>query len=347
MWKREISTFLLPLVLLGSLVQLWGCSAFQSHREMDMTPFAENTAAMFAEARKVSRPFVWNYLKPHVGTLPELLELRKLAGPALKGLGGIVMYSNQIVALNMSAKTDKETNRELAKYLQEAADRVTDKSKLEAIGINPASLDTVLVNIGKQETYLDGLAAAAPLVNAFVLAMLQRLDEIGNVVPDVEAAIDREIENTFREKRQNFDSMVRLQVKLLREVTLLNNGRYGDQASLDTLLKEDATLKEFIKAPSPVTPREFESAEKALAERLGRVDTFLRQMDWEKQVYLAKRAELTEYRAQLDEKIGVARDAVMVWGQSHRNLAAGIAVPPLIDVGGVAGGLAKKVVPLP
>ncbi len=46
-------------------------------------------------------------------------------------------------------------------------------------------------------------------------------------------------------------------------------------------------------------------------------------------------------------KVKVARNAIMIWSQSHRNLGVGIPVPPLIDVEGLAGsafGTAKKAV---
>lgn len=78
-----------------------------------------------------------------------------------------------------------------------------------------------------------------------------------------------------------------------------------------------------------------------------RIETFLSQLDDEKAVYVAKQQGMESLRLNVDERLKVARDAVMVWAQSHRNLGAGIAVPPLIDVAGIAGGLAKKVVPLP
>jgi hypothetical protein len=55
--------------------------------------------------------------------------------------------------------------------------------------------------------------------------------------------------------------------------------------------------------------------------------------------YHYKQDEMEEWRLNVDEKIRVARNAISVWAQSHRNLGAGIPVPPLIDVAGIAGGL--------
>ena len=73
------------------------------------------------------------------------------------------------------------------------------------------------------------------------------------------------------------------------------------------------------------------------------------QLDEIKSEYIAKQDELIAWRTQVDEKIRIARTAITIWAQSHRNLGAGIPVPPLIDVAGFATGLvgsaAKTVLP--
>jgi hypothetical protein len=62
---------------------------------------------------------------------------------------------------------------------------------------------------------------------------------------------------------------------------------------------------------------------------------------------MAKQQELEQIRVNIDTRIKLARDAISVWAQSHRNLGAGIPVPAMVDVVGIAGGLARRVVPLP
>ena len=121
----------------------------------------------------------------------------------------------------------------------------------------------------------------------------------------------------------------------------------GSGDALAKLLDVDPSMREYIPAPGKETPKGLEAAEEVLTARLARIATFLGQLDNEKAVYLAKQQEMESLRLIVDEKLRIARDAVMVWAQSHRNLGAGIAVPPLIDVAGIAGGLARKVVPLP
>ena len=40
-------------------------------------------------------------------------------------------------------------------------------------------------------------------------------------------------------------------------------------------------------------------------------------------------------RTQADERARLGRAALFLWARSHRNLAAGIQVPPMIDVMGI------------
>jgi hypothetical protein len=328
------------------LVVLAGCSAFQGSREMDMTPFAENTGILFSEATKVSRPVRWTHLKPY-SSIPELTELRSRSQPLIRGLRAIVLYSNQLVSLNMSSKSDAEKNRLLAAYFKEAANKVANPAVFDSLGISRSQLDAVFAAIERAPTFREGIEGAGPLVNGIVMALNRRLDEIDEDVPLVIMAIDRRIESEYAAKRTNYENLVRLQTEAHASVTLLFDARRGDAASLQKLLASDPSLKVHVPSSDKPTSAMFQAAEDALTTRLARIEGYLRQLDAERAAYFAKQQELESLRIGTDDKIKVARDAVQIWAQSHRNLGQGIAVPPLIDVAGLAGGLARKVVPLP
>ena len=65
--------------------------------------------------------------------------------------------------------------------------------------------------------------------------------------------------------------------------------------------------------------------------------------------YHAEMRELDDLMFSLEESCRKMRVSVILWARSHANLAAGIAVPPQIDVAGMltgaASNAAKKVVP--
>ena len=336
------------LALIGVLVLVTGssgCSTFRGSRKLDMAPFAENTSLMFAEAAKVSRPFSATHLRPYVN-VPEVAVMRTKAQPIIAGLRSVIFYSNQVVALNSSAKTDKEKNRLLAEYLEQAASDVTTQEERDQLGFTPARFDSVLRNIRTANTFLRGIDAASPLANAVVTMLRERLDDRSRDVPALISAVDREIENDYREKRAAYDGLTALQARYLRASVWLYEGKSGSAAAIDSLLRQDPSLRTFIPSTNEVNGAGLDAAEVELVQRLERISGLIESMSYERSMYIAKHQELAELQSNLDSKIKVARDAVVVWGQSHRNLAAGVAVPPLINLSSLASG-AVKAVPLP
>jgi hypothetical protein len=334
----------LTAILLALVAFFAGCSAFQGSRTMDMAPFAENTTMLFAEAEQVNRQGIWDNIKPYLN-IEEMKALSAKGAPVRRGLRGIVMYSNQLVALNMSDKKDKEKNRLLARYLKDAFEKVASPQVMDSIGVSRAQLDTVLSNIEGAMSYREGIQAASPLVNAVVVAMQDELKEILDMVPEVITGIENRVESEYATQRQNYRALLRLQTRLQRCMTLLYEGRMGNRDSLRVLSELDSSIKELSPSPEQMTPGEFKLADDMLTKRLERVDAMVHQLDEAKSSYSAKLKELDLLRVNLEGRLRMARDAIMVWAQSHRNLGAGIAVPPLIDIGGIASGLARKVVP--
>ena len=326
------------IILLMSVFVLTSCSAFKGSRKFDMSPFADNTGTMFAEATKISRPFQWKYCKPYI-SIPEAQQFGASAIPLLEALHGIVYYSNQVVAINNAKLSDREKNNQLARYLNEAMERALENKEADSLQLDLSGAVRILENIRNAKTYREGILASEPIVNSVVRAILDRIDKIQNLVPIVLAGLDREIENDYAEVRQNYLRLQELQKDLMLSVTRLYRARMGDKGELDSLLQADASLRNLILSGETVSLSQMTAAEKHLVQQLNEIDTMLHQLDGVKIEYIAKKDELIRWRSQVDEKIRIARTAMVVWAQSHRNLGAGIPVPPLIDVGGMASGL--------
>jgi hypothetical protein len=329
-----------------SAMVLSGCSTFQSSKRMDMSPFSENAGVLFVEAAKVSRPFRWNYNRPHIDS-SLIYGLRQKATIVFDGLAGIAYYSNQIVALNIAKMSDKKRNESLATYLSEVMRRVADRGLLDSLGLDQVAVDTTLTDIRQAANYLDGIAAATPLVNAIVVGMGDRLTQIQATVSPIAAALEGRIEADYAARKSNYLSLVDLRTRTMREMTMLYRLRLGESALVDTLLRDDPSLQAYLPSRERSTQQGMAAAETHLTERLARLDTFIHQLDPDVALYMAKLRELEEWRQTIDEKVKIARDAIAVWAQSHRNLGAGIPVPPLIDVTGMAKNLVRTVVPIP
>lgn len=320
---------------------LTGCSIFQPTQKLDMNPFAENTATLFGEAVKISRTFQWKHCKPYT-FIPEFQNLFLRAIPIIDVLKGVVYYSNQVVAINNSKLSDSEKNKRLAQYLSETLDKAVENQKLDSLALDKVGAREIFNNIRNAETYLDGIAAASPIVNTVVLSVQNRLDELQNGIPIVLRGFDREIERDYGATKKNFVSLQQLQQQLMLSATRLYRIHMGDTSELDSLLQENSSLGQFIPTADKVTPAQLASAETYLLEQLHQIDVMLDQLANAKNEYLAKQDELTTWRTLLEEKILIARNSMTVWAQSHRNLGAGIPVPPLFDVTGFASGLLGK-----
>ena len=336
------------LITVSSALIVSGCSVFKSSRQIDMTPFSDNAGTMFSEAVKISRPFQWKYFKP-TASVPEFRQMLQQAQPLFQALNGIVYYSNQVVAINNAKLSDREKNNLLARYLSDAMEKALQEDRIDSLQVDKFEASSVMQNIRNAETYLDGIAAAGPIVNSVVYAIRTRLNDIQDAIPAILIAFDHEIDKEFAATRSNYSRLQQLQTELMLSATRLYKARIGNQAELDTLVQTNAAIKNFIPASKNASAQQLEQAETYLITQLQHIDMMMDQLDEIKREYIAKRDELIAWRMQVDEKIRIARSAITVWAQSHRNLGNGIPVPPLIDVAGFASGLvgtaSKTVIP--
>ena len=330
----------LLLVMIGIFI-FSGCSWFQSSRKIDLNPFSDNAGTLFGEAVKISRPFQWKYLKIYTKT-DVFMKLERDAAPLIQTLRGISYYSQQVVAISNSRLKDQDKNVQLARYLSEIMDNAISSNRLDSLQLDELGAKTVLENIRAANTYLGGIAAASPIVNSVVLAALIRLTEIENLIPFILISLENQIEQDYRDGRRNFLSLKKLQMQIMLSVTRLYRARMGNIAEIDTLMHEDASMRSFFAKGKNSTIADMAGAEDHLIAQLDRINTMLGQLDNDVALYRAKKDEMTAWRIQVDEKISIARNALTIWGQSHRNLGNGIPVPPLIDVSGFASGLMGK-----
>jgi len=217
--------------------------------------------------------------------------------------------------------------------------------KWERLGITPSMVDSTLISIRESKNFLAGVGAASPIVNAVVLAILDRLDQLNHMIPGLIQSIDTEINQKYREQRIAYGGLTRLQAKYLNAAVWLYDAESAVPGAVDSLLAIDPSMAEFLPTPEQATREGLAEAEAELVQRLARISDMIEQMADDKAVYLATEKELEELRINLDERIKTARDAVVVWGQSHRNLGRGIPVPPMINVGAIAGGIVHTAVP--
>jgi len=339
--QRNVLRVLSRLILPVLVILLSGCSAFRGATRIDMQPFSDNARILFGDAVIVSRPFQMKHLRPYA-SIPEYQQLVEKGRPLKEALKRVVYYSNQVVAINNSSLSDSEKNHQLAIYLSEAMEAAIENQHAGSLRLDKNAAQESLANIRNATTYLDGVAAATPIVNSVVLAIHDRLDELQDLMPTVIVAFNREIDLEFGATRANFLRLTEVQERLMRSTSQLYAARIGDKSELDVVILENGSMREFFSSAEKATPDQLAAAEEFLLEQLRNVDTMLHQLDEAKAEYLAKQNELIQWQTHVDDRIMVARNSVTVWAQSHRNLGDGIPVPPLIDISAIALGLANK-----
>jgi hypothetical protein len=250
----------------------------------------------------------------------------------LYALKGIVYYSHQIVVINNSKLKDKQKNEQLALYLHEAFQKVKHKGRIDSLRLNENDVNIVLNDIRNAKKFLDGIAAANPIINTIVLALSDRLDEIDAGVAGIINAFESQIQDEYAEAIDNFLRLKNLQNSTQKTISKLYLAQSRDRAILDTLIQDDLYLSSFFTSKNNVSKTELNNAEEYLFNRLGRIDIMIKQLDDDRTEYLAKKDEISQWQLQVDEKLSIARNAITVWAQSHRNLGAGIEVPPLLGI---------------
>jgi len=348
---RPSSRPLLLVAALAALLTSGGCSLFRAERRLDMGPFGENTVAMVGEMQKFNRPAPWVYLKKYqrhpevVKGMPFLVEMRGL-------LRGVAFYSMQITALQESRLSEKRRLQELVRYLKEIVRPTLPAETGKDSVFSKEDLDEVVKDVLTRETFLDGLSAAQPLVNAVQSYGLGLFDQFDDQLGVAVAAVGGEVEKEFAPLKRNIVELELLQERAMEGVTLLYKYRLGEAEALPALRTLYPPVAEQLPAGKPPTARQLDSAELELVAQLQRIKALKEQLVPEFMVYKEEQRELETLRIQAEERARLGRATLVLWARSHKNLGLGVAVPPAIDVVGLlkaatgaAAGSAGKLVP--
>lgn len=322
------------LTALAVLVALCGCSRFKTSKRIDMGPFAENTTTMVGEIQRVHRPPTWTYLKPYRDR-PSVVAAREAGVPVRSLLVGVALYSSQIVALSESPHSESRKAQELARYLDEVARPGIVSGETADIGITPAQLDTILGRVRSSTTFLRALGEAQPLVHSATVYGGKLLDRLETAVEAASKDVDDAIEMRFAPLRRNLTDMQDVHTRIVSNFAQLYHARFGDHSELEELRRSNPGVAEMLPKSRKPTGKELDVAEARLAAELDQIDTVRRQLVPEFELYRKHQAELEGLRTQTTEVIRLGRSTLALWSRSHRNLAAGIAVPPAIDVVGL------------
>jgi len=313
---------------------LTGCATFRGSKRVDVGPFSENTVGMVGEMQKLNRSVTWTHLKKYE-TLPSVLAARDAVGQVRVLMRGVAFYSSQVVSLYDSPLPEERKISELARYMKEIITPNLTASGSPEFQVTPGYMDTLLQDIRSRQTFLSALDAAQPLVRLTVTAGDMLFDRAENNVQRAGADINAGIEAEFGSLRRRIEELDALHVASVHSYTLLLQFRGGDPAALDSLRLGDAGIREYLPYGRTPAAKDLDAAERFVVERSTTIKSLRDQLEPEFLIYKENQAELEAMRNQTDERARLGRATLFLWARSHRNLAAGISVPPMIDVVGI------------
>ena len=200
------------------------------------------------------------------------------------------------------------------------------------------------MSISKQQTFLDALGAAQPLVDAVNVYMTKSLDTMKSLAEQIAEETSVRIDQHSAAVITNKNNLEALQTQTMQSFHLLNSLRAGKVGAMEALLKNDPALNEYAKAGISVDKQDMDLMETSLMRRFENTQALLDSLKPRIDEYHAEIMEMEEMMYSFERSARRLQLSVTLWARSHANLAAGIEVPPEIDIGKMITGSASKVV---
>ena len=344
--KRHIHIAVAGLILFLVMI-IQGCSTFQSRRALDMAPFSETMTSLVGDIQFGMQGKNWIYIKPYLKT-PRVLKIREELQKVGALLRGIVFYSLQVVALNSSKIPEAKKCEELGGYLDDALrpslSNENETGKYD-ITISLDAFNRTINEIKSQENFIDGLGKAQPLIDAVIGYSDGTFNDLKTDIAIAINEISSGIDSSFGAIRKDITYIGLLKTRSVLSYWLLYRYRFGEQAALDSLLKIDPALSIFIGPNQTMSPEQFTALEQQLTRRMDNIDNIKKQLDPDFELYKAHQRELDEISVWVNDIMRKARIAMVVFARSHRNLSAGVTIPPQIDIMGEATKAVGKIIP--
>lgn len=324
---------------------LGGCAKFRASRRVEAGPFAENITVLVGDVQSdlVGRkPF---YIEKYLDG-PNLAEYRREWNDLRTILRGIVLYSTHVVNVAQSPMNERKKPNALAGYLRELLNPVIE-SKDPDLRITKEQLDRVLRNVEIQTSLLSALREAQPLIDKIALFADGSFDRIHYLLDLIVQDVNERMAERWAETRMNVQSLMELQNRTIRSYALLYQYREGDPQGLDALRANDPALRPVLCDTGTPGEKKLDAVEARIMARVQNLAELGKQLSPQVQQYLLEARERDELLHLNQEAGKKLRTTVLLWARSHRNLGAGIPVPPEIDLYNVLVGSAQKMLPVP
>ncbi|MEE9118667.1 MAG: hypothetical protein V3U02_08765 [Calditrichia bacterium] len=336
---------ILALLIVTITILSSGCAAFQSHKKINLAPFAENAVSIVSEVEYGLSQARAVHVRPFLGG-PATIEYQEQWNIMGRFLRGIVAYSIQVATISQSDISDKKKAAALSKYMAGLAGPLLEDPEL-GFKITREEFSTVVENIRNQDDYFKAMNAAQPVVDEVARVAKEVLKDLKDAQDGARLEVARRIEEDHAPVLKYKDELKEGVDRTLQSAVYLARWRSGEKSMEDSLLRQDPALREFLKPGQPMT---FEIAGKIsnlLRARLEGGKLIQDHLYPEMEQFQKEMQELDNLIAIADRGIRQSKGAIAVWRRSHQTMAAGITEPAAIDLFGIAQAAVRKVAPIP
>ncbi len=328
-WSRPIrltALLLAACVILPSL----GCSYFQTSTSANLAPFAEQTLAMAGSFEHSLGQGRLVYAR-HLAQGPDTARYKESLAELQGQVRGIVAYSLQVVTVAESGLPADEKARELAGFLDALIDRIDPDADVRS-GLSEESVRAIIENVRSQESLVDALREAQPLVDEAGANTLAIIDELNDSGAAAEAEIAGSIQERHGAMMRYTDIFKRQQAEVLDGLTLVDDYRKGDETALEALRESAPLLMADTPPVGEMTANDVRSIEQRLFDRLEELDQARQSVVYDIDVYFTQMQELDRLNQSSKAALRKARVAVHLWVKTHRKLSRGITKPATFDL---------------
>jgi hypothetical protein len=326
--RSRFTTLLLVVVLIYFMT---GCATFKKKEEVNLEPFAEQTITMAGSVNYGFMSVRPVYTRQYIEQTPEVVELRSMTLKIRGLMRGIVAYSIQVVTLSQASKTGPEQAQGLADFIEELLKPVVEQRNVD-LRYEEGKVAETVENIRQQETLLDALRVAQPLVDEvarvadafldqYLAQQVKTIDALDQAV-DVEFAPILEYERFLREN----------QAYVLTNLELLYEYWKGDETALETLRQREVPALSKMNLADGMTRRELREAEDILIARMARITELRKNIEPQMTLYATQKRELQDLNFEMGQTLSRTRAAITIWQRTHRAMAAGLIYPADINL---------------
>lgn len=320
--NRLVAMFLALVVLL-----LGGCASmrktyhekFENKTVPSTDRFADSTIAMLSNLDLQFKPGDAVLVKRFVDhAAPEEVHAKELHDDMLKGISSIVWYSVELVDINETGQTEAERVALYGAYLKRFRERLVEKGRCSG-----ETFDQTMEEVLKQETLLEALRAAHPLLNTLITDGALLLGEMIDSVNALSMALGNRIDADYEKIIHYRKTLEREKFEILEAYEIIYEAYRSGSPDL-TRLRESGVIwdPEIIPEGEP-TMEDIEKIGEHLRLRMTALRAVQQEIepDWEE--YLAAHRELDQLARKIIADVRRTRVLMLTWIKAHHSLTQG------------------------